>query len=239
MRQTPFAQRTCPLQPREDEPQRKQEEEGARATCNSQHLLAIDGQIVAQDAITRTETNHVGTYQPTFCQEEAIQRDGFLVFQLLPIGSLEGGIDGESDTRKSKSQPEKHIEVVDVFIDKDAHRGGDGGGKIVAQTEIADSLVSTTRGHHVNHNRTAGHRCGSKRNSMQRPHNGEQQQRACQQIRTKEQEIEEKAHKQHALAWEAVGQIAAERTHEESRERVTRKHQPYHVFRSIEIVAQI
>ena len=74
---------------------------------------------------------------------------------------------------------------------------------------------------------------------MQRAHNGEEQERGSRQIAGKEDGKGRVTHHQHRLAWKRVDQIAAERSEQERRQRVTRQHQSYDVLRGAEMLFQI
>lgn len=74
---------------------------------------------------------------------------------------------------------------------------------------------------------------------MERPDDGEEQQRASQQIAAEADEVEQQAHHQHPLPGEAVYDEPTEGPHQQRRQRIARQHQADHVLRRAECLAQI
>ena len=239
VRESAFAQGFHALQSRENQTQRQQQEKRARARRDAHRLFAVDGEIVAQNAVAEAEANHVHGQQPTLQEEESVERNGLFVFQNLPFARLNRRIDEKSDGRNGEGHPEEQVEVVDVAIDEDAHGGRNGRGDVVAQAVVANALVSSRRGQHVDGHGAVGHGCRAEGCAVDCADDGEKQQRGGQQIGAEAEEVEKQAQEQHFLAWKTVGKVAAEGSHHESRERVARQYESNHALRGAEILAQV
>ena len=68
-----LSQRLGTLQSREHEPDGNEHEPCARATGAMQHLLAVDGEVVAQHAKAESEARHANGENPARSEEEAVQ----------------------------------------------------------------------------------------------------------------------------------------------------------------------
>ena len=73
MRQQALPQCLAALQTGEHQAYGAEHEVGTRAACHAQHLLAIDGQVVAQHAKAKTEGHHVDTQLPPTQEEETVE----------------------------------------------------------------------------------------------------------------------------------------------------------------------
>ena len=115
MREATLAQGLAALQAREDQTDGAEHEVGARAACDAHHLLAIDGQIVAQHAETEAEGHHIQPQQPAAQEEESVEGEFRLVAHHLLLRELDGGIDEPSDAGHNERYPEQQFETVGVL----------------------------------------------------------------------------------------------------------------------------
>ncbi len=92
MGQATLAQGSSSLQARQDQADGAEHEIGARATRDTHHLLAVDGQVVAQHTKTEAEGDHVQAYQPPLHEEEAVPRQLLLVPHGFLLRQLHGRI---------------------------------------------------------------------------------------------------------------------------------------------------
>ena len=239
VRQSAFSQCLHALQSRKNQTQREQQEERSRARCDAHRFLAVDGEIIAQNTVAEAETNHIHRQQPPFHKEESVERNGFFILQNLPFAWLNRRIDKKSECGDGKSHPKKQVEIVEIAIDENADRRCDGRCDVVAQSVVADALIAPRRWQHVDGHCTVGDACRAEGCAVQRPDDGEKQQRRGQQIGSEAQKIDEQACEQHFFSWKTVGHVAAERSDEQCRERVARQHESNHILRSAEVLAEV
>ena len=74
-RETTLTQCLAPLETTQDETYGTEHEVSASATCDAEGLLAIDGEVVAEDTEAETEGHHVDTEEPATEEEEAVPRE--------------------------------------------------------------------------------------------------------------------------------------------------------------------
>ena len=79
---------------------------------------------------------------------------------------------------------------MDIAVDEDADGRCDGCGDVVADAIIADALGASRRRQHVDGHRAVGHRRSTEGSAVERPDDGEEQQRAGQQIAAETDEVE-------------------------------------------------
>ena len=72
MRDTPVSQGLSALQPREDQADGTEHEIGPSTTRDAQHLLTIDGEIIAEHTEAEAERHHIQAQEPATQEEEAI-----------------------------------------------------------------------------------------------------------------------------------------------------------------------
>ena len=106
LRHMALPQRACPDKTAHDEPRTEQGEEESCAGGNAELLLAVDGQVGADDAIREAIACHGHALAPSLEQQEAVQREGLLVADCLARPQLERGVDEQSDASRHHGQEE-------------------------------------------------------------------------------------------------------------------------------------
>ena len=123
MGETALTERLAALQSREDESYRAQHEPRACAACDAHHLLAVDGEVVAQHAEAKAEEHHVDAYQPASYKEETVGAElpvsSFHVF----LSAFDRRIDCHAEACHEQGNPEQQVERLGVAIDEDADGG--------------------------------------------------------------------------------------------------------------------
>ena len=120
-----------------------------------------------------------------------------------------------------------------------ARWGSNGHREIVGEAIVADALSAATGGQHVDGCRRVGHRQSPKGPAVERSDDHEQQQGGGRQVACEENGKCPEAHHQHRAAREGVDEITAEGAEQQGRHRIARQHQPDHVLRGTEVLAQI
>ena len=218
MRESPFAQRLAALQARGNQTDGAEQEIGACAARDAHHLLAVDGQVVAQHTEAEAKGHHIESEQPATNEEEAVPREFRLVAHDLLVRELDRRIDEPARTGHDKSQPEEQFEAVGIFVDEDADGGRNGHREVVAQPVVADTLSTTAGGQHVDGRRRVGHGKRAEGTTMKCTHNRKQQQGGSRQIASKEDGEGAEADHQYRAAGEGIDEITAEGTEEERRD---------------------
>ena len=239
MGEPPLAQGLASLQARENKTGGQEDEVSACAARRAQMLLAVDGEIVAQNAPANAKETHVGCKEPAFQQEKPVPRDGGDIPHDLPLGQLDGGGIQKAYARHDESQPKEDFKVVHIMIDEYAYGGCKCRCEVVAYPVIAYTLAPPGGRKHINRHRTVGHSGCTERRTVQGAEDGEHDQAPCQRISAKQKEVGEQAQQQHLLAGEAVNEEAAERTHQQCQQRIAGKNQPYHILGGMEGLTQI
>ena len=91
----------------EHESECTQHEVGTGTTCDTKFFLSVDSEIVAQHAEAESKEYHIDSQQPSPKQEEAVEREGLLVEDNLPILDADRGIDSPSQQGDGKGKPEE------------------------------------------------------------------------------------------------------------------------------------
>ena len=126
-----------------------------------------------------------------------------------------------------------------IAVDEDADGGCQCHRQVVTQPIVADAFRPPAGWQHVDSHRGVCHGKGTKGSAMKCPDNHEQQQCGCSQIAGKEDCKSAETDHQHRLSRKGVDDIAAEGTEQQGRDGIARQHEPYHVLRRPEVLAQI
>lgn len=97
LRQMPLAQGLRPVEPRHEQTDGEQREKEARAVGDPEHLLAVDGHIVAHHAPAEAEEQDIGRQQPRPRQKKVVHAQAGLALDGTPCGQAYGGRADESD----------------------------------------------------------------------------------------------------------------------------------------------
>lgn len=125
------------------------------------------------------------------------------------------------------------------MVDIDAGARRDGHRHIIAQSIEADSLVTPFGGENVNRHRTVGYRRGAERNTVKGTDNREHQERPGSYISGETDEKEKETKRQHFFPFKRVDDKPAERTHQQCRYHISRKHKPYQVLIGMKLRVEI
>ena len=237
--QLALSQRFATLQPRQDQSEGEQQEEGAGPAGDAHNLFAVDGQIVAQHAVAKSETDHVNANEPSSQEEETVEGNLLLVGHGCSFWQLHRSRDRHAYQGEKQRDDEQDVKVSEVFVEGDADRGRDGGGNVVAQPVIADALVAARGGQHVDGNGGIGHGARPERSAVESAHHGEERQSARQQIETVEYETQQHKENQHLLPVERIDDISAERPEQQRGHGIARQYQANDVFCRAEMLAQV
>ena len=245
-----FAQGTGSLQARCHQTAGQQQEPSARAAGDAHDILAVDGQIVADDAKAEPEENHVHRQQPATKKEETVPakqtarasrshtRSSLPCPTLGPL-ELDAGIGEHTGTGYEQRQPKEQLEIVGQAININRHRRRYGHGEVVAKAVVANAFVAARRGQDVDGNRGVGHRERTERSAVESPDDGEQQQRRRPQVTPETYKEKEGTGHEHTLARKRIDKKTAERPGKQSRQRIAAKHQAHHILRSVEALNQV